>query len=60
MLFGMLIGGIVCKAMSIDFIVNAGMVMLSFMFSLFIGIFFGIVPARKAAKLSPIDALRSE
>ena len=57
-LFGVGTGTLVCNIIDMDFVSKADMILLSFSFSLFIGIFFGIAPARKAAKMSPIEALR--
>ena len=50
----------VCSAMGLTAQISAGVVIAASLFSCGIGIFFGIYPARKAAKLSPIEALRHE
>ncbi len=41
-------------------VVQAGTIVLAVGFSLAVGLFFGIYPARRASKLNPIDALRFE
>jgi putative ABC transport system permease protein len=48
------------KALDMDVAPSAGAIMLSFGVSVGIGVVFGFLPARKAAKLNPIDALRSD
>jgi putative ABC transport system permease protein len=46
--------------MDIPFVFGLGINLLAFAFSAAIGVLFGFVPARRAARLNPIDALRHE
>tara|TARA_Y100001933_G_C18953785_1_gene545041 strand:+ start:251 stop:1459 length:1209 start_codon:yes stop_codon:yes gene_type:complete len=46
--------------LDLPFVLSPGTMALGFGFSVFIGVLFGFIPARKAAHLNPIDALRHE
>ncbi len=51
---------LLAQLMSLPFLFNPAINLLSFVFSAAIGVLFGYMPARRAARLNPIEALRHE
>ena len=57
---GLTLAAVASIGMSIPLVLDPRIVVIAFAFSALIGIVFGYFPARRAAQLNPIDALRHE
>jgi len=59
-LLGLLVSYFAARLMHLPFSFVPDMVVISFLFSASVGVIFGYLPARKASRLNPIEALRHE
>jgi putative ABC transport system permease protein len=59
-LLGLGLAGLATRGLQVPFVIDPTIVMLAFGFSALVGVMFGYFPARRAARLDPIEALRHE
>jgi putative ABC transport system permease protein len=59
-ILGLAAGILANNAFNVPYVFNPGIILISFAFSAAVGIIFGYFPARRAAQLDPIEALRHE
>ncbi|MCB1398100.1 MAG: ABC transporter permease [Rhodobacter sp.] len=59
-ILGLVLAAVASHFMAIPFSPDPLVVLLAFVFSAVVGVVFGYVPARRAARLDPIEALRRE
>jgi putative ABC transport system permease protein len=59
-LVGLRLAGLATSALNVPFLIDPSIILLAFCFSAVVGIVFGYFPARRAARLDPIEALRHE
>jgi putative ABC transport system permease protein len=59
-IFGIILAQVISKMSDIPVAINIPAIIISFGFSMLIGIVFGLLPSVKAANLNPIEALRRE